>query len=755
MECMKSNLVNFIIHPLFTAICSRKSVTKMKILLLIFLFGNLIMAQSQNNSTISGIIKDRANNQPLAGVNILVMSTSIGASTDLNGNFSIKIPEGIYSIRISMIGYEDLIIKNLVTSASKITSIDTSLTEKVINLQSVIVTPKPEKYDASGLTAKLDRNMVKHSPGSAQDIFWTLQTLPGVSSGVDDSKLYVRGGSSFENLILFDGATIANPYHFEFMGGGLFSIFNSRLIEDVKFYAGGFPARYGDRLSSVLEIKNKTANVNQFNGEVNLSLTDFNGIVEFPLKDLNGSEFISGRRSYFDFLYELLPDVKGESDAVPYFYDFYGNLDFNLSSFGKLTLTGLNSFENLYGVFEYDHFNGVMNSDGYNQSFGARLNIILSGNSVNELNLYYSKADKEASYPLNSFENYNQKEYGLKNDLSFLFANHEIHLGGWLIFKDDEVSVNLPGEINFYTLEDYQIKTSGKAVLYSLYGEDKIKMTEQLSLNTGVRLDYLDKIKKGALSPRFNLAYNWNEHMSLSFDYGWYYQTPLAYETAANSLLSFKKAESIGFGVKHQLSDELIINLELYNKKLYDLVAYNNETQSLSSDGFGFARGAEIYFQIKPDENFVGWLSYSYSTSKRKEGVIRSEELFTFDRTHLLSAVFNYKFSDVWSVGAKYRFGSGTPYTPVTGSYFDGTDEKFFPILGSQNSARYPSYNRLDVRLTRLFYLNNFPLELYLEILNALNNKNIIHWIYNSDYSSKGDMKVFPFLPVVGVNLKI
>lgn len=744
----------------------------MKILLLIFLCSNLIIAQSQNNSTISGIIKDRANNQPLAGVNILVMNTNYGAATNLKGNFSIKVPEGIYSLRISMIGYKDLIIDNLFAAANKVVSIDTSLTEKIITLQSVIVTPKPEKYDATGLTAKLDRNMVKHSPGSAQDIFWTLQTLPGVSSGSDDSKLYVRGGNASENLILFDGATIANPYHFEFMGGGLFSIFNSRLIEDVKFYAGGFPARYGDRLSSVLVINNKTANVNQFNGEVNLSLTDFNGIVEFPLKELNGSGFISARRSYFDVVYDLIPDLKAESDAVPYFYDFYGKLDFNLPNLGKLTLTGLNSFENLYGVFNYDHFNGTMNSDGYNQSFGARLNLILSDNSVNELNIYYSRADKEAVYPLNSYENYNIKEYGLKNDLSFLFSNHEIHLGGWLVFKDDEALVNLPGEINFYTLEDYQIKSSGKAVLYSVYSEDKVKLTEQLSFNAGLRFDYLDKIKKGVLSPRFNFAYSWNEHMSLSFDYGWYYQSPTAYETAANlragSLLrsgseasrqgpslNFKKAESIGFGIKHQISDELIVNLELYNKRFYDLVAYNNDSQTLSSDGFGFARGAEIYFQIKPDENAVGWLSYSYSIAKRKEGVIRSEEFFSFDRTHLLSAVFNYKFSEVWSIGVKYRFGTGTPYTPVTGSYFDGSADKFFPVLGSQNSSRYPSYSRLDVRLTRLFFLSNFPLEIYLEVLNTLNNKNVIHWIYNLDYTSKSQMAVFSLLPVIGVNLKI
>lgn len=715
-----------------------------------------ITAQGANNKIILlGSVNDAESNEPLIGANIVIVNTFLGTSSDVEGNFELHINPGRYNIKISMVGYEDLYLRNYEIDKNIKKKINISLHTKTIGLESVVITPKPEKYDATGLTARLDRDMIKHSPGSAQDIFWTLQTLPGVSNGSDDSKLYVRGGSASENLVLFDGAVFSNPYHFEFMGGGLFSIFNSRLVEEVKFYTGGFPARYGDRLSSVLVINNKQASKDKFSGELNLSLTDFNGIIEFPIKQLNTSGFVSLRRSYFDVVYNLIPDLKNDNDAVPYFIDGYGKLDFDLSEAAKLTLTGLSSKENLKGNYDFDNFNGEMLSDGYNQLYGGRLNLILSDNILNETNIYYSHSDKEASYPQSSSENYDLKEIAFKNDISILIPGHDIHLGGWFVHKDDYVLVNIPGEINFYILEDYKIKSQGNYNLFSLYAEDKLALTDDIEMNGGIRFDYLDKTGKAVVSPRFNVAYLLNEHMSLSFDYGWYYQSPSAYKVGVNQDLEFKKAESIGIGIKHQFNEQFIVNFELYSKTMIDLVSLDNMNWRFSSDGYGYSRGAELYIQFKPSENLAGWVSYSYSVSKRKEGIIRTEELFSFDRTNLISAVINYRFEDVWAVGVKYRYGDGTPYTPVTGTYYNNSTSDYYPLLGEQNSARYPAYSRFDLRVTRQLTIGNYPIELYLEILNLFNNENIIHWMYSKDYSSRTSMTVFPTIPVIGINMKL
>ena len=274
-------------------------------------------------------------------------------------------------------------------------------------------------------------------------------------------------------------------------------------------------------------------------------------------------------------------------------------------------------------------------------------------------------------------------------------------------------------------------------------------------MNTGIRFDYLDKTREGVISPRFNIAYDLNDHMSLSFDYGWYYQSPLAYEIGVNPNLNFKKAESIGVGIKHQISDELSVNLELYNKNFFDLVTIDNNTWKFSSDGFGFARGAELYIQFKLSDNLAGWISYSYSLAKRKEGTIRTQEYFAFDRTNLISTIINYRFEEVWALGAKYRYGDGTPFTPVIGRNYDASNSDYSPILGRQNSSRYPSYSRFDLRLTRQLILGNYKVELYLELLNLLNSKNVVHWMYNEEYSNRTSMTVFPTIPVIGINLSI
>ncbi len=730
-----------------------------KILLLVLLSGSFVFGQVKNfNSTIRGRIKN-AEGQPLIGVNVKVEKTDFGAATDLNGNFSFKVPAGKYSIRISMVGYGTLLVENVNAAVDKVVTIDRSLKEKDIQLQSVIVAPKLERFDASGLTAQLDRNSIMRSPGSAEDIFWTLQTLPGVTSGSDMSELYVRGGDPSENLILFDGTTIPNPYHFALEGSGAFSVFNSALIERVKFYEGGFPARYGDRLSSVLAITNKTANPDSLKGEVDLSLTSLNGIVEFPLKGLNGSGFFAARRSYFDVVMKLLPDLSSGFTSTPYFYDYYGKLDFNLSGLGKLTLTGLDSYESEYADYnlkDYPLTNGIWTGDALNQSFGAQLDLFLSNNAVNELNIYYSEDNRKGTYPQNSFENYNQKEYGIKNDLSFTFGSNDVHVGGWLVFKDDRASVNLAANENIYTLKDYSFYGAGKATLYSGYAEDKVKLTDKISFNAGIRYDDLTVIDKGALSPRFNLVYGWNNHMSLSFDYGLYYQSPEAYEIGGNRSLNFEKAENIGIGIKHQLSDAFSADLEFYNKRYFNLISYDAASESVTNTGFGYARGAELYVTFKLDKRLVGWVSYSYSVSKRKAGIVTTEQYFDFDRTNMVSAVFDYNFSGNWSFGGKYRYGTGTPYTPVVGSYFNQAKDKYIPELGVQYSARYPAYNRLDLRLTRLLQIGRMPFTVYLEVLNVLDNQNAIHWMYSSDYSAKKFMTFFSTItPVIGIDLKI
>ncbi|MEK6570141.1 MAG: TonB-dependent receptor, partial [Bacteroidota bacterium] len=494
------------------------------------------------------------------------------------------------------------------------------------------------------------------------------------------------------------------------------SIFNSRLVEKVEFYAGGFPARYGDRLSSVLLIENRTADYEKTRGEASLSMSDISGVLEVPLPFANGGALISGRRSYFDFVLKLTDLVKGDYDILPYFFDLNSKVDFSLSQRHKLTLSGLFSRERMYGYFsENPHYTGDFSWESKNSVLSSRLRSTLGDFLLSDFIISWSTMNRSSSHPGDGVEDVREEELTLKQEFAFLFSSYELHLGSWLVAEQENVNINMPTEIavNF---NEVKLKGKGNSFKPSLYVDNKWSISPKVTANFGLRYDYVAKSKEGVLSPRINLAYAWNDHMSLSADYGWYYQSPRAFELAINSSLKSKKAESYGIGVKHQVGDEVVFSLELYNKNLTRLITIDS-LWNLSNDGYGDSRGAEFYIQMKSPSGFFGWLSYTYSVSKREEGRNRDLHYFEFDRPHLISLVANYSFAGRWQLGARFRYGSGRPYTPVASAFYDRGTDHWRPIPAEHNSDRYPAYNRLDVRATRHLRFETFTLDELLSIV--------------------------------------
>ncbi|MBF8295267.1 MAG: hypothetical protein HW389_1812 [Bacteroidetes bacterium] len=706
----------------------------------------------QKKGSLEGTVIDKNTRQPLELVNVLIEGTTIGAASDSEGRYDIhNIPVGVYTVRFSIIGFKKRRFSNTQVRSGK-NVLDAVLEDSSLQVPEVLVTPKSERYDASGISARLAKDMVASAPGSAQDIFWVVQTLPGITSDGDNSKLYVRGGSPDENLVLFDGATIGNPFHFDFMGGGFWSIFNSRLVDKVEFYGGGFPARYGDRISSVLVIENRTADFEKSKGEVSVSMSDAGGILETPLSFANGSALFAVRRSYLDLLLKYT-DLAGQYDVLPYFFDINSKLDFNISQDHKLTISGLFSNERMYAYFdESPHYTGTFSWKSINAVATARLRSILSDFFLSDFILSWSAVDRSSRQPGDGIEDATDKGLSIKQDFATILPSLELHFGAWLAWEQQQVEINLPKEtaINF---DEMKLRGDGASFKPSLYVDGKWNISSSLLATMGVRYDYVAKSKENALAPRLNIAYAWNDHMSLSADYGWYYQSPKAYELAVNNNLRSKKAESYGLGIKHHISDEIVVSLEVYNKNLSQLITIDS-LWNLSNDGIGYSRGAEFYIQLRSPSGFSGWLSYTYSVSKRKEGTNADLHYFDFDRPHLLSLVANYHFAEHWQAGARFRYGTGKPYTPVASAFYNPTVGHWFPIPSEHNSARFEDYSRLDVRITRHFQLEKFDMDVYLELLNSYNRKNPIHYMWNETYSDKDPVTAFPFLPVLGVSAR-
>jgi hypothetical protein len=394
------------------------------ILAALVIVGSLIFEPASAQKTVgklTGTVIDQATRTPLAGVNVMIASTKLGAATDVNGHFEVfNLAVGKYNVRVSMMGYKEKIVRNVAITANATTKLEVALEETAIEIGEVIVTPKPEKYDATGITARLGRKTVVEAPGSAQDIFWLIQTLPGISSDGDNSKIYVRGGSPDENLVLLDGAIIKNPFHFDLMGGGYWSIFNARLVQEVEFYGGGFPARFGDRLSSVLKIENRPGSREELKGEASLSMSDANAVVEFPLP-LRGSSLISLRRSYFDLLLKYTGMAEGDYTIYPYFFDLNAKTDFELSKNHQLTISGLRSWEKTEGTFDRPQARGKFTWDSKTQMASGRLRSILSPTLLSEMVAYWSSTRRNNIHPGEGMigrEQATEAEMALKADLS-------------------------------------------------------------------------------------------------------------------------------------------------------------------------------------------------------------------------------------------------------------------------------------------------------------------------------------------------
>lgn len=708
-------------------------------------------AQEQTGS-LEGVVLDKASKQPLELVNVVIQGTNYGAATNANGRFTIhNIPVGTYTVKFSMIGFTDKLVSD-VRIKQGTSSLDVLLEETALETEEVVVTPKPERYDASGISARLGKEMIAATPGSAQDIFWVIQTLPGIASDGDNSKLYVRGGSPDENLVLYDGATIRNPFHFDMMGGGYWSIFNARLVEKVEFYAGGFPARYGNRLSSVLLIENRRGSEERAKGELSLSMSDVSATLETPLSALNGAAIFSARRSYFDALLKYT-DLASEYSVLPYFFDVNSKFDFYLARNHRLTVSTLYSRERMYGYFDDNpHYTGDFSWENSSGVFSGRLRSILSDHFLSDLIVSWSQTKSSSIQPGNGLEELGVQEFTLKQDFALLSPSSELHIGGWLVHEREDVQIDLPMEIAL-NFEEVRLRGNGSSFQPSLYIDEKWKINPKISASIGLRYDYVRRSKQNNLAPRFNLAYSWNEHMSLSVDYGWYYQSPRPFELALNTTLRSKRAESYGIGLKHEMSDAVVVSLELYNKNLSNLISIDS-LWNLSNGGEGYSRGAEVYIQLKDSKTFFGWLSYTYALSKRKEGRNDELHLFDFDRPHLMSLVANYMFAEHWQAGMRFRYGSGRPYTPAASAWFDATSGHWRPIPATHNSDRYPAYSRLDIRVTRHMQWESIDMDLYLELMNVFNRKNIVHYLWDERYTSKEAFTIFPFLPVIGITAR-
>ena len=703
---------------------------------------------------ISGFISDSSSAEALIGANVILQETGQGMATDINGYYIIQdITPGDYVLMVSYVGFK-LKKEKLKISDGQSIKLDISLSEDVVELTQIEVTAEQiqRKSNIQPSKINLSPRMMKAAPALAEpDLFRTIQALPGVLTTSEFSTgLVIRGGNTDQNLILLDGVTVYNPSHL----GGIFSNFIVDGVKEAELIKGAYNAEYGGRLSAVLNIISREGNQKKFEGKANLSLLSAQATIEGPF--YKGAWVFSGRRTYFDKIFQNVPTI-----PPYYFYDIQSHIYTDLTSKDRLSLSFYNGVDDL--LFDTFGLTGRWGNRTVSAQYRRVFSEKLIGNFLYANSLFFTEFGLGGS---NGLVSDNQI------DDATVAANFS-----W--FKSSESTLKFGAQMKtlgfLYTNsfnDSLQFEINTKPKEFATYAKLKYSASEKLILEPGLRINLYD-VYSDSIFPdlRFGMKYLLNDNRYLNFSVGNYHQFIATFQDdynpnildqwiAVDNSVSPAKSSQIVLGYEEYIKDLYKIQVEGYYKDIKNLFTFEESratTDEAISDSVlsdivtpsdGYAYGLELFAQ-KMSGRLSGWLAYTFSVSRKSMNSIfyeKEEEYYnSWDRTHSFSALGNYIFNNKWDMNWKLSLQSGQAYTPIIGYYNqilpEGPDEVYRTIPGTRNSARYSPYSRLDLGIVYHTKLFGSKMDIYVQVINVLNRKNIFRKSYNvgSTYNGLDD----------------
>lgn len=739
--------------------------------LMVLSFTSLIKADNLTGS-IEGTVVGRVTQQPLQSANITILHTSLGTASNEKGQFALhKIPVGSYQIKVSMMGYQPVIKTKIEVCTNRTTKLEFEMLQSVIKLnQPIEVTAgyfreDPEKPVSTKTLSSLE---IRSSPGSGEDIFRVLQSMPGVTiAGARSANLIVRGGDPNENLTLLDNIEIQSPLHFSRQDAsmGIISIITPSLIKNIEFITGGFPAQYGDKMSSVFEINLKEGNRTQLNQDIDINLGGFYTMLDGPVSR-NSNIIFSLRRGIFDLFTRMM-----NRPVLPRYWDLVGKYTIEPTPQHRISFLGFyyrdnverNDIMNDHGKMARKYPFGQYQDQGHSVGINWRYLVSFRGYGLTTLewngNTISSILGKTKSQALSGDE-ISENRIQFKTKWTYEISN-KIECKTGLFYKTintnhhtwRESDTLYTGTIVSAFKNDYH---PSPLVLTGSFFQTMIRPISWFSLNMGIRYTVSDFSDESYLSPRLSLRFKLREKITLNGAFGHYYQTPTPFQIAqdkTNIELRSSRADHLILGIDYLIRPDTKISMELYNKDLNNLITETDTSNNLSNEGSGFSRGIEFNIQKKMVEKLMGSLAYTWSISKRKDSITLPEYLFDYDRPHNVTLITGYKLSNNWQIGLKFQYSTGNPHTPIVASV--KKDEVWYVVEGQKNSARYPDFHKLDIRIDHRIYFPTWTLNIYLDTWNIYNQKNILSYYYevneNGKIAQKSHMD-FPVMPILGIS---
>ncbi|CAN5551829.1 TonB-dependent receptor [soil metagenome] len=742
---------------------------------------------AQQSGILKGKVLDRETQNPIRNATLVILNNDQTTATDSSGEFIFNdLIYDTYRLKISAEGYSPVIRTDLTVYASKPLEVLIQLNSQNITTETIDVEANyfQKSSDINTSSMNLDFEEIRRAPGATEDISRMLQTAPGVSIGNDQrNDIIVRGGSPSENLLVIDGIEIPNINHFNTQGStsGAIGFINVKFIQEANIFTGGFPARFGDKSSGVIDVKFREGSRKKFYSDINLSIGGFGGVFEGPLFSEKGSYMISVRRSYLELLKSAI-----QLSAVPNFWDINLKMNYDLSPNDKLLLIGFSGIDKI-------NFDGNKNDD-LDDPYGKAI----SNQNTYVLGLNYKKifgkgfletvlSTSISDYNINAYDTFtdslkfsdiaNESEYVLKSQLNYQLGDRFIFnggVGGKLANFNNDVYAKKDTTYAGYIREDLIFNNSKS--IYKLFADASLTskfLNEKLTVNVGARIDYFDYIRLNTtFSPRLGISYKLFPSTSLNGSYGIFYQTPTYLWLAAderNKNLNSIRAEHFILGVEQFLTKDIRFTAEVYQKNYKDYpVPVNNPVVILidggsdfgpnlisysQSAGTGYVRGVDVSFHKKlTGSGFYGLFTYSYMYSRFK-AIAGNEKPGAYDSEHQFTLISGYQAANDWLFGFKIKYSSGKPYTPFDFAASTAANRGIFST-NDYNSFRYAYYLRIDIRIDKKINFKKSSLVGYIEIQNLFNKDNVNSYFWNQDKNAQGTIKNWKFLPVGGFSFQ-
>jgi hypothetical protein len=775
-----------------------------------------ITSFAQDKVTLSGYVKDNETGEGMIAATVMVKELNAGTVTNEYGFYSLSIPPGTYTIEYSFIGFETVseqieLTKNI-TKNAEIGFSQTMLDE-------VVVTGEKEDENITSIemsVEKLDIAQVKKIPqllGEA-DIIRSIQLLPGVTTvGEGATGFNVRGGNIDQNLILLDESPVFSSSHLF----GFFSVFNADAIKDAKLYKGGIPAKYGGRLSSVLDIRQKEGNLKKYTATGGVGLLFSRLTLEGPIVKDKASFIVSGRRSYFDIFFPLANN-ETIKDSKLYFYDLNGKVNWTINENNRVFLAGYMGDD----VFDLD---GLFRTQWGNRTATLRWNHLFSDKIFSNFTAIYSNYSYSLGFEQDAFGfdwRASIENIAGKADFTyFLNPNNKIEFGlhtTYYYFK--------PGTADGYlttgeerTTFDFQVRPI-PALESAIYLSNEQKIGTRLTLAYGLRYSGFAQLGAGqvykypngepinpdnpsadvtpidtiqfdeweivkpfqGLEPRFSVNFQIDEVSSVKGSYNHMIQyihlisnttaaTPVDIYMPAGRYIDPANVDQVGLGYfRNFFSNSYESSVEVYYKYFRDLVDYKDEAELLLNNtletelysGDGQAYGMEFQFKKKRGK-FTGFVSYTLSRVERFVEEINNGDPYpaNWDKTHDVSLVASYDVTKRINFSSSFAYMTGRPITyPQARFEYGGVTA---PIYQNRNGARTPAYHRLDLAST--FNLvdpekHNYTIDLATGVYNVYGRKNPYSIYFQQDQDNPEITKAFRLsiyaipIPYITINFK-